>query len=87
MNCTGFGSKDHDLIEVLSQYLPGETKRNVEDLSVSQDRWLTGQDSSRGSPEYISKSVVSTPMCSVNGEVVCFPVIKIFYIQKFDRFY
>jgi hypothetical protein len=79
MNCTGLESKGHDLIEALFQYLSGDTERNVEDLSLGQDRWLTGQDSSGGSPDYMSKSVVTTPICSVNGEDVCFPVIKIFY--------
>jgi hypothetical protein len=79
MNCTGFESKSHNLIEVVPQYLPGETERNVEDLSLGQDRWLSGQDSNGGPPEYMSKSVVNTPVCSVNGEVVSFSVIKLFY--------
>jgi hypothetical protein len=79
MNCKGFKRKGHDLIEVLSQYLPGETERNMKNLILGQDRWLAGQYLSAAPPEYMSKSVVNTPMCSVNGEIIYFPFIHIFH--------
>jgi hypothetical protein len=58
MNCTVFEIKGRDPVEVLSQYLPEETERNVKNLSVGQDRWLTGQDLSGGPPEYVSKLLI-----------------------------